>query len=87
MKPARRHPADMYRTASEAAKGRGAARPDTAAAEARATWRESGAKGGKEEGPIIDAEVVDEESNSLERKGDVDSAAFECAFGNARHKL
>jgi molecular chaperone DnaK len=50
--------ADMYRAASEATKGPGAAgaRPQP---ETQTESADAGA-GGKEEGPIIDAEVVDE---------------------------
>jgi molecular chaperone DnaK len=48
--------ADMYRAASEATKNRGATAPKPEAE----GQPEGSAKGGKEEGPIIDAEVVDE---------------------------
>jgi molecular chaperone DnaK len=49
--------ADMYRAASEAAKGRGGA---GGAGPKPEPQQESGGGKGKEEGPIIDAEVVDE---------------------------
>jgi molecular chaperone DnaK len=48
--------ADMYRAAAEAAKARGAA----GAKPPPGSQQESAGKGAKEEGPIIDAEVVDE---------------------------
>jgi molecular chaperone DnaK len=49
--------AEMYRAASEAAKARGGAGPKP---EPEGQQESTGGKAGKEEGPIIDAEVVDE---------------------------
>ena len=52
--------ADMYRAASEAAKSRGGAGPAGGKPPPGGQQEPGPGQGSKEEGPIIDAEVVDE---------------------------